>query len=57
MRWCRPLRAPGTRGTFDVTLTFRLDFEAGVGSLIVYYDSPKDGSKVVVDDIPVNFQK
>jgi germination protein M len=47
----------GTRGTFDVTLTFSPDFEAGLGSLIVYYDSPKDGSKVVVDDIPVIFQK
>jgi spore germination protein GerM len=47
----------GTRGTFDITLTYGPDFEAGVGSLIVYYDSPKDGSKVVVDDIPVNFQK
>jgi germination protein M len=47
----------GTRGTFDITLTYGSDFEAGVGSLIVYYDSPKDGSKVIVDDIPVNFQK
>jgi germination protein M len=47
----------GTRGTFDVTLIYSPDFEAGVGSLIVYYDSPKDGSEVVVDDIPVNFQK
>jgi germination protein M len=47
----------GTRGTFDVTLKFSPDFEAGLGSLIVYYDSPKDGSKVVVDDIPVIFQK
>jgi germination protein M len=47
----------GTRGTFDVTLSYGLDFEAGVGSLIVYYDSPKDGSKVIVDEIPVNLQK
>ncbi len=47
----------GTRGTFDVTLTYPADFEAGLGSLIVYFDSPKDGSKVVVDDIPVIFQK
>ncbi len=47
----------GTRGTFDVTLRYGLDFEAGVGSLVVYFDSPKDGSEVIVDEIPVNLQK
>lgn len=45
----------GTRGTFDVTLRFKAS-RPGPGSLIVYYDSPKDGSKVVVDEIPVVLQ-
>ncbi len=45
----------GTRGTFDVTLRFTTR-TPGPGSLIVYYDSPKDGSKVVVDDIPIVLQ-
>lgn len=42
----------GTRGTFDVTMSFTAQ-NRGLGSIIVSYDSPKDGSKVVVDEIPV----
>jgi hypothetical protein len=42
----------GTRGTFDVTMGFTPQ-KTGLGSIIVSYDSPKDGSKVVVDEIPV----
>jgi germination protein M len=42
----------GTRGTFDVTIPFTLD-KAGTGTIIVYYDSPKDGSRVVVDEIQI----
>lgn len=41
----------GTRGTFD--FTFRFAASPGAGRLVLSYDSPKDGSKVVVDEIPV----
>jgi len=46
----------GTRGTFDATVEFNPS-QSGPGSLIVYYNSPKDGSKVVVDEIPVTLEK
>ena len=46
----------GTRGTFDVTLKFQPTV-AGPGTLTVYYDSPKDGSRVVVDTIPIVLTK
>lgn len=46
----------GTRGTFDVTLQFE-PTQTGPGSLIVYVNSAKDGSKVVVDEIPLILQK
>ena len=46
----------GTRGTFDATVEFNPS-EAGPGSLIVYYNSAKDGSKVVVDEIPIMLEK
>jgi germination protein M len=45
----------GTRGTFDVTIPFTLN-RAGMGAIVVYYDSPKDGSRVVVDEIPVRLE-
>jgi germination protein M len=45
----------GTRGTFDVTIPFALD-RAGTGAIIVYYNSPKDGSRVVVDEIQIWLQ-
>ena len=46
----------GTRGTFDVTLKFQPTV-AGPGTLTVYYDSAKDGSKVIVDTIPIVLTK
>jgi germination protein M len=42
----------GTRGTFDVTIPFKLT-KAGPGSLIVFSDSPKDGSQINVVEIPI----
>ncbi len=42
----------GTRGTFDVTVPFTLT-KAGIGSLIVFSESPKDGSQVNVVEIPL----
>jgi hypothetical protein len=42
----------GTRGTFDVTIPYRLS-GAGQGYLTAYYDSPKDGSEVTVARIPL----
>ncbi|MBC6445855.1 GerMN domain-containing protein [Actinokineospora xionganensis] len=46
----------GTRGTFDVTLRFTAP-QAGTGKLIAWYSSPKDGSRVVVAEIPVNLAR
>jgi len=43
----------GTRGTFDVTVPFRIT-RTGPGSLTAYYISPNDGSKVTVQTVPVN---
>lgn len=41
----------GTRGTYDVTLTF--DLPPGPATVVVYADSPKDGSAINVVEIPV----
>ncbi len=46
----------GTRGTFDVTIPFTVD-RAGLGSLIVFSDSPKDGSQINVVEIPLQLEK
>jgi hypothetical protein len=46
----------GTRGTFEAAITFKPS-KSGTGSLIAYYNSPKDGSKVVVDEIPIVLEK
>lgn len=46
----------GTRGTFDVTIPFEID-RAGLGALIVFADSPKDGSPINVIEIPLQLQK
>ncbi len=46
----------GTRGTFDVTIPFSVD-KAGLGALIVYADSPKDGSQINVVEIPLQLSK
>jgi len=43
----------GTRGTFDVTIPFVVN-RAGIGELIASCNSPKDGSRVVVAEIPLN---
>lgn len=43
----------GTRGTFEVTVTLPEGTRAGMGSIIVSYASPKDGAKVVIDEIPL----
>lgn len=42
----------GTRGTFDVTATFDIP-RAGVGSVIVFELSAKDGSQINIVEIPV----
>jgi germination protein M len=46
----------GTRGTFDVTIPFTLH-KTGPGSLIVFSDSPKDGSQINVVETPLVFEK
>ena len=46
----------GTRGTFDVTVPFSVD-KAGLGALIVFSDSPKDGSNINVVEIPLHLNK
>lgn len=45
----------GTRGTFDATLELEPG-KTGLGSIVVFYDSPKDGSRVVVDEVPLRFE-
>jgi germination protein M len=42
----------GTRGTFDVSVPYSLT-KAGPGSVIVFADSPKDGSQINVIEIPI----
>jgi len=42
----------GTRGTFDVSVPYRLT-KAGPGSIIVFAESPKDGSPINVIEIPI----
>ena len=43
----------GTRGAFDITIPFTVD-RTGIGELIASYNSPKDGSRVVVAEIPLH---
>ena len=46
-------RAPGTRGTFDFTTdAFEIPFD-GVGALIVFESSAKDGSRINLVEIPL----
>jgi len=45
----------GTRGTFDVTVPFELT-KAGPGAIIVFAESPKDGSQINVVEIPVELE-
>jgi germination protein M len=46
----------GTRGTFDVTVPFSVD-KSGLGALIVFSESPKDGSQINVVEIPLHLTK
>ena len=46
----------GTRGTFDVTLPFTVA-RAGLGALIVFAESPKDGSQIDVVEIPLRLEQ
>jgi spore germination protein GerM len=46
----------GQRGTFDVTVPFSID-KAGNGTLIVFSESPKDGSNINVVEIPLKLTK
>ena len=46
----------GTRGTFDVTISFEVDRE-GLGALIVFENSAKDGSPINVVEIPLQLEK
>jgi len=44
----------GERGTFDVTIPLD-SAQAGTGTIVVYSDSPKDGSRINEVRIPVRF--
>lgn len=46
----------GTRGTFDVSVPFSIE-SSGLGSLIVSSQSPKDGSRINVVEIPLHLTK
>ena len=46
----------GTRGTFDVTIPFEVS-KAGLGGLIVFAESPKDGLPINVIEIPLQLAK
>jgi germination protein M len=46
----------GTRGTFDVTIPFIID-KSSLGGLIVFAESPKDGSQIDVVEIPLQLKK
>lgn len=45
----------GTRGTFDVTVPFEVE-QAGMGAIIVWEESAKDGSQINVVEIPVRIE-
>jgi spore germination protein GerM len=46
----------GTRGTFDVTVPFEVD-RAGLGALIAFENSAKDGAPINVVEIPLQLEK
>jgi hypothetical protein len=46
----------GTRGTFDVTVPYSLD-QGGDGTLVVFEESAKDGSRINVVEIPLKLEK
>ncbi|MGI8862449.1 MAG: Gmad2 immunoglobulin-like domain-containing protein [Gaiellaceae bacterium] len=45
----------GTRGTFEFSVPFEVDF--GVGSLIVFESSAKDGSRINLVEIPLRMKR
>lgn len=45
----------GTRGTFDVTMRFKLR-QPGPGYLIAFSNSPRDGSQINVVEIPIELE-
>lgn len=46
----------GTRGTFETTIDFAVDLP-GNGALIVFEDSPQDGSRINLVEIPLKIEK
>jgi spore germination protein GerM len=46
----------GTRGTFDVTIPFDVE-SAGRGAIIVFAESPNDGTPMDVIEIPLQLEK
>ncbi|MBA3374661.1 MAG: hypothetical protein H0U00_02405 [Actinobacteria bacterium] len=46
----------GTRGTFEFSVPFEVDFD-GVGSLIVFESSAKDGSRINLVEIPLRMKR
>ncbi|CAN5759534.1 hypothetical protein BH20ACT14_BH20ACT14_16690 [soil metagenome] len=46
----------GTRGTFEFTVPFMVDFD-GVGELIVFEASAKDGSRINLVEIPLRMKQ
>jgi len=46
----------GTRGTFDVTLRFTVT-TPGTGKLVAWFASARDGSRVVVAEIPLDLRR
>jgi spore germination protein GerM len=46
----------GTRGTFDVKIPYAIP-NSGLGAIIVYYESPKDGTPEDVVEIPVSLMR
>ena len=46
----------GTRGTFELTVPFEVQFD-GVGSLVVFEPSAKDGSRTNLVEIPLRMKQ
>ncbi|MBA3333030.1 MAG: hypothetical protein H0U30_03485 [Actinobacteria bacterium] len=46
----------GTRGTFEFTVPFEVPFD-GVGELIVFESSAKDGSRINLVEIPLRMTR
>jgi len=46
----------GTRGTFDFTVPYTIDRD-GLGKLVLYEDSAEDGSRIHVQEIPLELRR